>query len=700
MTQNLFLASTHVGSSLTSVSLSLFRALENLGLRVGYFKPIRQTHDSHDLEPALEFLRHNTEHMIIDPIATELAEKYLSNNKTDDLMELIVERYDQISHNVDIVVIEGLNPDKSTSYVSRINKSIAQSLDSQVILVSSPLRYSAGELNAKLEIHTQLFGGLESERVLGVIFNKVNNPEQILSTEGEITAKQLKEICPIFKHEAFHLIGFINWQDHLTAPRTFDLQSYIGAEVINEGEIKSRRVERIILCARNIANIIQELTAHTLVVTAGDRDDVVIACSLAAQSGIPLAGIILTGDYRPHPKIMELIQNAMKTGLPIISTKQDTYTIAQELFARPDEIPPDDNERFEKVIGGICSGLDPAFLKDISSNFTETRLSPPAFRYRLALKAKEANKTIVLPEGEEERTIKAAIICHEKKIAKCILLGQEDNVRHVINSNNLTLPDDLQIIDPKTIKHHYIQPMVELRKHKKLSPPMAEAQLDDPIVVGTMMVTQGEVDGLVSGAINTTANTIRPALQLIRTHSDTPIVSSIFFMCLPEQVVVYGDCAVNPSPSAEELAHIAIQSADSAQQFGITPKVAMISYSTGSSGGGSDVDKVQDATNIAKRLRPDLIIDGPLQYDAAAIKEVARKKAPDSPVAGQATVFVFPDLNTGNTTYKAVQRSAKVVSIGPMLQGLRKPVNDLSRGALVDDIVYTIALTAIQSNHS
>jgi phosphate acetyltransferase len=242
--------------------------------------------------------------------------------------------------------------------------------------------------------------------------------------------------------------------------------------------------------------------------------------------------------------------------------------------------------------------------------------------------------------------------------------------------------------------------MVELRQHKGLTAGLAEEQLHDPVVLGTMMLHLGEVDGLVSGAVHTTANTIRPALQLIKTAPGTRLVSSIFFMCLPEQVLVYGDCAINIDPSAEELADIAIQSAESAQAFGIAPRVAMLSYSTGTSGSGSDVDKVKEATCLARERRPDLLIDGPLQYDAATIKEVAESKAPDSRVAGRATVFIFPDLNTGNTTYKAVQRSAEVISIGPMLQGLRKPVNDLSRGALVEDIVFTIALTAIQAEQA
>jgi phosphate acetyltransferase len=303
----------------------------------------------------------------------------------------------------------------------------------------------------------------------------------------------------------------------------------------------------------------------------------------------------------------------------------------------------------------------------------------------------------VLPEGDEPRTIKAAVICHQKGIARCVLLGNRNAIEEVAEAQGVELPADIEIMNPDENRHRYVLPMVELRKSKGLTAPQAEQQLEDNVVMGTMMIMMNEVDGLVSGAVHTTANTIRPALQLIKTAPGAAIVSSVFFMLMPDQVYVYGDCAVNPDPTAEELADIAIQSADSAIAFGISPRVAMISYSTGVSGAGADVEKVAEATRIAKEKRPELLIDGPLQYDAASVESVGRQKSPGSPVAGRANVFVFPDLNTGNTTYKAVQRSANVVSVGPMLQGLRRPVNDLSRGALVDDIVYTIALTAIQA---
>jgi phosphate acetyltransferase len=313
-------------------------------------------------------------------------------------------------------------------------------------------------------------------------------------------------------------------------------------------------------------------------------------------------------------------------------------------------------------------------------------------------RARAGKKRIVLPEGDEPRTVQAAALCHQKQIARCVLVGKPDEIRSVAASHNVSLPDDIEIIDPESVRERYIEPMVMRRKHKGLTEPMAEAMLEDTVVLATMMLAEGDVDGLVSGAVHTTANTIRPALQLIKTAPNARLISSVFFMLLPQQVVVYGDCAINPDPNAEELADIALQSAASAAAFGIEPRVAMISYSTGESGTGSDVDKVREATEIARRERPDLLSDGPLQYDAAFNEEVGRLKAPESKVAGRATVFVFPDLNTGNTTYKAVQRSANVVSIGPMLQGLQRPVNDLSRGAMVDDIVYTIALTAIQAH--
>lgn len=348
----------------------------------------------------------------------------------------------------------------------------------------------------------------------------------------------------------------------------------------------------------------------------------------------------------------------------------------------------------ERVIGQATTkdGID-AFIKPSSR---KPNLSPSAFRHALTQKAISAKKRIVLPEGAEPRTVEAAIICQTRGIAQCVLLAKPEEVQQVASEKGLQIPADLEIIDPQSIAEQYVAPMVERRKGK-LDEQGAKEQLTDTVVLGTMMLQMGDVDGLVSGAVHTTANTIRPAFQLIKTAPQYSLVSSCFFMLLPESVVVYADCAVNPNPTAEELAEIAIQTAESAKAFGIDPKVAMISYSTGTSGAGADVDLVANATQIVKERQPQLAVDGPLQYDAAVVPSVAQSKAPNSPVAGQANVFIFPSLSVGNALYKAVQRNANVLSVGPMLQGLNKPVNDLSRGCLVDDIVYTIALTAIQA---
>jgi phosphate acetyltransferase len=311
--------------------------------------------------------------------------------------------------------------------------------------------------------------------------------------------------------------------------------------------------------------------------------------------------------------------------------------------------------------------------------------------------AREKLKKIVLPEGDEPRTVESAILSCERGIAAPILLAKKTKVEKVAEELGLRVPAGVEIIDPEQILESYVEPLVELRKHKGLTPEKARELLQDPIYIGTMMLHLGEADGLVSGAVHTSANTVKPALQIIKCKKGVDTVSSIFFMCLPSQVLIYGDCAVVQDPTAEQLASIAIQAAENAKAFNIPQRIAMVSYSTGNSGTGADVDKVRRATQLVRERRPELCIDGPLQYDAAVIDSVAAKKAPDSPVAGKATILIFPDLNTGNITYKAVQRSAHVVSIGPMLQGLKKPVNDLSRGALVDDIIYTSALTAIQA---
>jgi phosphate acetyltransferase len=688
-----FIAPTGFGVGLTSISLGLVRALERAGLKVGFFKPIAQPHPGDEgPERSTELIARTHGLTPPQPLGQAHVEHMLGDGHLDELLEEIISLYQQAAQDKDVVIVEGMVPTRQASYATRVNSHLARGLDAEVILVSSPEDETLTEMSDRIDIQAQQFGGPKDPKVLGVILNKVRSGDGI---DG--FTRRLREHAQLLRSDDFRLIGCIPWQDELNAPRTRDIADLLGARVLNAGEYEQRRMLKIVLCARAVPNTVQLLKPGVLVVTPGDRDDIILAASLAAMNGVPLAGLLLCSDFQPDPRIMELCKGALQSGLPVLSVPTGSYDTATNLNRMNNEIPVDDRERAEKVTEFVAGHIEHEYLKQRCGDPRELRLSPPAFRYQLVKRALAANKRIVLPEGAEPRTVQAAAICQARGIARCVLLAKPEEVQAVAQAQGIQLPPGLEILDPDLIRGRYVEPMVELRRNKGLNAPMAEQQLEDSVVLATMMLALDEVDGLVSGAVHTTASTIRPALQLIKTAPGYKLVSSVFFMLLPDQVVVYGDCAVNPDPSAAELAEIAIQSADSAAAFGISPRVAMISYSTGDSGSGEEVEKVREATRLARESRPELLIDGPLQYDAAAIESVGRQKAPNSPVAGRATVFVFPDLNTGNTTYKAVQRSAGVISVGPMLQGLRKPVNDLSRGALVDDIVFTIALTAIQA---
>ncbi|PVY78007.1 phosphate acetyltransferase [Tamilnaduibacter salinus] len=703
MAKNLFIAPTALESGLTSVCLGLFRALDSVGVRVSFFKPVAQSDGGDaDEDRSINFLRSLSTVRPPEPITLQRAQSLLNKGNQDQLMEEIIGRYQQAAEDADVVVVEGLIPDRSEAYTARLNVEMARNLSAEVILVSAPEGRDPKELSDWLDFSARLFADPQDPEVLGVILNKVGQPEKNgLTPDHDPDARSAHPDypteCSIFSDQKLRLLGCVPWQPELLAPRTLDVARDIDADILHEGDLNQRRIQRVTVCANTIPNMVETLRPGTLVVTPGDREDIIVTTALAALNGVPLSGLLLTGGLTPDERTLEVARGAFQTGLPVMRIDTNTYETARRLATLSREVPVDDAERIERVMDSVAEAIDTHWLRDHLSIERERRLSPPAFRYNLSERARAANKRIVLPEGDEPRTVQAAIRSQERGLARCVLIGQRETIDQVARAQGLTLPAELEIMDPDEIRGRYIEPMVERRKHKGLAPDMAEAQLEDNVVLATMMVALDEADGLVSGAVHTTANTVRPALQLIKTHEAAKVVSSVFFMCLPEQVLVYGDCAINPDPNDEQLADIAIQSADSAERFGITPRIAMISYSTGASGSGDDVDKVRRATAIAQERRPDLLIDGPLQYDAAAIESVGKSKAPDSPVAGRATVFIFPDLNTGNTTYKAVQRSANVISIGPMLQGLRKPVNDLSRGALVDDIVGTIALTAVQA---
>ena len=687
--QVFLVAPTGFGVGLTSTSLGLIRVLEQGGLRVGFCKPIAQHHpgdDGPERSSALVARTFNIEPP--EPLALAKAERLIGQGQQDAVLEEAVQRFQAAAEGNDVVVVEGMVHTRHVSYASELNNQLATSLGAEIILVTAPENDDINALADRIEVSARGFGGAADERVLGVVINKVK--------DAELTDKLAPHLSALAS-EQFRILGAVPWNDELNAVRTCDVAALMQATVLHQGDWQQRRMSRIVLCARAVANTVELLQPNTLLVTPGDRDDIILAASLAAAKGVPLAGLLLCTGFTPDPRIMQLCQGALDSGLPVLQVSTGSYDTATNLNNINREIPEGDQQRAEAVTDFVASHLDGEWLQRRCGSPAERTLSPPAFRYALMQRARQANKRIVLPEGNEPRTIRAAARCEASGIAHCVLLADPKEVARIAEAQGIELPESLEIIDPQAVRDNYVEPMVALRKGKGLNAPTAAAQLEDPVVLGTMMLALDEVDGLVSGAVNTTANTIRPALQLIKTSPEYDLVSSIFFMLLPRQVLVYGDCAVNPDPNAHQLAEIALQSARSAEAFGITPRVAMLSYSTGDSGSGNDVEKVREATRLAKIAAPDLLLDGPLQYDAAAIESVGRQKAPDSPVAGRATVFVFPDLNTGNTTYKAVQRSANCVSVGPMLQGLRKPVNDLSRGALVDDIVYTIALTAIQA---
>jgi phosphate acetyltransferase len=695
MKRTLYLAPASSSAGLTSVTLGLVRALDRLGVHVGFYKPIGQAFAGPDQgERSTHFVRATTKLPAAEPIPAAEAAVYLSEGKLDELMARVMEGFHQSSVNADVVVVEGLVATPSSPYAESLNVELVKALTADVLLVGSLIPEL---LKSQLELAARAFGSIDDPRIVGCVINRVHVPEgkSIAQVEAE-----LRYECEHLRRGGLPLVAAIPENAELTYRRAVDLVAPLGAIIYHPGDLLTRRVKEVVILARSVPKMLRSFRPGVALVTPTDRTDVIIAISHAALNGVPIAALILTSGFEVDQGVLDFCKPGFDSGLPVFMVATNSYDTGTALYNMSPEVPSDDLERIRLTMDFVAGHIDPRWLEELPSVQIEARMSPAAFCHMLTERARHANKRILLPEGDEPRTIRAAIYCQQRHIARCVLIGKRKEIERVARAEELILPEQLEIMDPDTVRERYVAPLVEFRKGKNLSAEAAADQLTDNVMLGTVMLALGEGDGLVSGAVHSTANTVRPALQIIRTRPEAKVVSSIFFMCLPNQVVAYGDCAVNTDPDAETLADIAIQSADSVAQFGIPPRVAMISYSTGESGSGADVEKVRAATRIAQAKRPDLLIDGPLQYDAAASAEVAALKAPQSAVAGRATVFIFPDLNTGNTTYKAVQRSAHVVSIGPMLQGLKRPVNDLSRGALVEDIIYTIALTAIQAEQN
>jgi phosphate acetyltransferase len=703
MTRTLLVVPTgpHVG--LTSACLGLLRALDERGVRVGFVKPLAQPRSDGRAEASNELVAKLTSLHPPEALPAAVLEERLGSGGVDAVLEEVVARWQPLSDQHDVIVVEGLNPGPTQIYSSRLNQAMAKALDAEVILVGAcagggGYSHPAGEpadasawsdevehLAESLAITASTYSTGENARVEGCIVTRVPHRRGAAAN-----------IAAALGRRRLSLLAAVAFNVHLTQPRVRDLVRDLQPRVLTEGD-QSRRITDVSVFAQNIPGGLRVLTDGRLIVVPGDRHDVVMAACLAALNGTRLAALLLTVGIDPDPAVWELTRAAVNTGLPILVTPEATYPTIMRVEHIDVDLSADDLDRAEAVMTHGAAAINDAAVKGLLSAPEARRLSPAAFRYRLTEMAKAANKRIVLPEGTEPRTVRAAVECAERGIARPVLLGRPGEVERVAKSLGLDLPAALEVVDPADVAEQFVAALAALRAHKGWTEEMARERLTDEITVGTMMLHTGQVDGLVAGAEHTTADTVRPALQIIGTEEGSKLVSSVFFMCLPDEVLVYGDCAINPQPTAEELADIAVQSAASARAFGIEPRVAMISFSTGESGSGEEVAKVVEATRLVRGREPGLAVDGPLQYDAATSTSVGASKRPGSAVAGRATVFVFPNLDSGNTTYKAVQRSADVISIGPMLQGLAKPVNDLSRGALVHDIVYTIALTVVQA---
>ena len=703
---------------LTSVSLGLVRALQKKSYKVGFFKPIAQpvSRSRTGLDQSNLILQKFCGIESPNPIDLDEAEGMLRKGEAQVLMEKVAELFQKAMVGNDIMVVECMVGAHNVFFAKRLNQLIIETLDAEVILVSSANQKTPEELAESVEIQAREYSNDAESSVLGCVINKIGKPttewhsgsflpptcatHHTLTLDEGRMEKKLLEYRIAAKKANMAVLGTIPYMGQMIMPRLRDFTRAIDAHPIREGDWTERRVVSVALMNNGIVKSLSNFQNGALVVCSGDRADILLASALAELNGTKLGGILLCGGYEPDPQVLFMMEPALSNGLPLIGISKDIYSVSVMISEVNPEIPLDDRDLAIRQMDAVAEYFDGKWLANILNQKREHRTSPAAFRNYLIKKARQNVMRIVLPEGDEPRTVEAAIMCCERGIAKPILLARRSAVEKVAADLHLQLPADIEILDPDKIAENYVAPFVELRKSKGLTAEEARELLKDPIYIGTMMLKLGEVDGLVSGAVHTTANTVKPALQIIKCVPGADTVSSIFFMCLPNQVLVYGDCAIVQDPTAEQLASIAIQAAENAKAFQIPQRVAMVSYSTGTSGTGADVDKVRRATQLVRELRPDITIDGPLQYDAAVIDSVAAKKAPNSPVAGRATILIFPDLNTGNITYKAVQRSAHVVSIGPMLQGLNKPVNDLSRGALVDDIIYTIALTCIQAQQT
>jgi phosphate acetyltransferase len=693
--QGTYVASGEGRSGKSLIVLGLVDLLSRCGARVGFFRPLVRSRDQQDSIIHLIASRYPTRvpYEAMFGCTYDDARQLFAAGKGEQVIDLIVAKYKPLEQEHDFVVCCGFDfTGVGIPIEFDLNVRIANELGCLLI----PVVQGFGKTPSQVEdAGFALYQTLQQQKsaVLAVVANRVA-PE----IQGEVT-ERLRRAMP-----AEVLVVVIAEYPLLNKPTVGEVGRKLGARfVTGEAGCYQRVVKNYKVAAMELPNFLDHLEDGSLIITPGDRSDIILGSLIAERSGnFPqLAGLLLTGGLAPAPQVVQLLRGLSDTSLPVLLTAGDTFSTAVSVSGMEGTLVPEDSRKIAAGLGLIDAAIALPELQQRLAVSRPARISPSLFEYEIIQRAKAERRHIVLPEGAEERILRAAEELLLRDVVAITLLGNEEEVRQKISSLGLRL-NHVGIIDPLTSDRRapFAETYFEMRRHKGLSRDMAFDAMADVSYFGTMMVYHGEADGMVSGAVHTTQHTIRPALEIIRTKPGCSIVSSVFLMLLADRVLVFGDCAVNPDPTAQQLADIAVSSAETAAMFGIEPLVAMLSYSTGASGKGEEVDKVREATLLARKLRPDLKIEGPLQYDAAVDPVVARTKLPESEVAGRATVLIFPDLNTGNNTYKAVQRSANVVAVGPVLQGLKKPVNDLSRGATVADIVNTVAITAIQARGS
>lgn len=698
MANNLYITATESRSGKSAISLGVMEMLLRKIDRVGFFRPIIEGDSGkkildHDINLIASRFKLGIPHERMYGYTKAEAEEMVSRGKREEILEGIIKKYDQLEEVCDFILCMGTDfASSSAAFEFDINAEISKNLRCPVLLVANAYQKSMENTLRSIEM------ALESLDEKGCL--------TVATIVNRIDQKDKKALIKLFKNKDLtkeQLIYAMPDEPFLDTPTIGEIANVLNAEILYGEKELNRHAYCFTIAAMQLPNILPRVERGALIITPGDRSDVIVGCVAAASSKVMenISGIILTGGLKPEEVIWKLIKDISKK-VPILSVKQNTFPTAKIVANIHSKISPDDERKITQALAIFEKNIDIEKLGEKIITTKTSTVTPMMFEYELLQKARRNKQHIVLPEGEEERILRAAEILLSREVVDITLLGNKEQIREKIAELGLHL-ENAQIIDPPKSDYFddYVNTYYELRKHKGITEDNARDAMSSVSYFGTMMVQKGHADGMVSGSVHSTAATVRPALEIIKTKPGFSIVSSVFFMCLEDRVLVYGDCAVNPKPDANQLAEIALSSAQTAETFGVEPFVAMLSYSTGESGTGEDVEKVRDATKIAKEIAaksyPDLKIEGPIQYDAAVDPSVAKTKLPDSDVAGKATVFIFPDLNTGNNTYKAVQRSAGALAIGPVLQGLKHPVNDLSRGCTIPDIVNTVAITAVQA---